>query len=60
MYKVIIAKSVFKFLKTQTKDFKVKVLDTLEEIATNPFEKKFDTKKMKGTEDHYRIRIGKV
>ncbi len=60
MYKVIISKSVLKFLKTQTKVFKVKVLDTLDEIAESPFEKKFDIKKMKGIEDHYRVRIGKV
>ncbi len=60
MYKTIIAKSVIKFLKTQSKDFRIKVLDVVAEIAEAPFDNQYDIKKMKGIEDHYRIRIGKV
>lgn len=59
-YKLLIAKAVIAFFKTQNKSVIQKSLTTFDEIAANPFDNHYDIKKMQGCNNHYRLRLGKI
>ncbi len=59
-YEVKYHKSVIKFLQKQNKDFAKRVLDSFDEIASNPLGSTQDVKPLSGSpKNHYRLRIGK-
>lgn len=58
MYKIEFTKQAVKDLKLIQKDYQIKILSTIKELALDPFNKKFDVKKLKGTTNSYRIRVG--
>lgn len=62
IYKVLILKSVMKFLKKQNIDLRKKVLSVFKEISGNykNIITKYDIRVMQGINNHYRLRIGKI
>lgn len=58
MYQIKTSKSVDNFL-AKHHDIRQRVLDKLEILAQNPYENTLDTKKLQGTDNRYRLRIGK-
>jgi len=59
-YKLLIAKDVVAFLKYQQKSIIQKSLMAFDDIANNPFDNRYDIKKMQGYTNHYRLRLGKI
>ena len=58
MYKVLFQKSAFKEYKKLPKKVQVKIDESLEILSVNPLSEILRFKKIRGRENHYRIRIG--
>jgi mRNA interferase RelE/StbE len=61
MYKVCLNKQVKKFIEKQDKNLKQRIKKAFEELEKNPYptNPKLDIKKLKASNDNYRLRIGK-
>ncbi len=61
VFDVKVKRRVFKALERLPRDYRLRVLEALDELSTNPVPfKKYDLKKLKGYEDTFRIRIGDI
>jgi mRNA interferase RelE/StbE len=61
MYSIFIHKKAAKFLKSRSSSIKLIVKQKLESLREDPFtHPKLDIKKLKGQENVYRLRIGKI
>jgi len=62
MLKLMVSKSVYKFFKNQNRDLKEKILSIFKHISidyqVNSI--KYDIKPLKGKENQYRLRVGKM
>jgi len=58
LYKVLFQKSAFKEYKKLPKKVQVKIDESLEILSVNPLSEILRFKKIRGRENHYRIRIG--
>lgn len=58
MYKVTTSKVVDKFL-AKHRDLAPKIIHSLEQIAKNPYSNSQDIAKLQGTQNCYRLRVGK-
>lgn len=58
MYKVLFQKSAFKEYQKLPKQVRSKVDECLEVLAVNPLSEILRFKKIRGRENHYRIRVG--
>ena len=61
MYKVYLNKQVKKFIEKQDKNLKQRIRRAFKELEKNPYptNSKLDIKKLKASNDNYRLRIGK-
>ena len=60
MYKIDYHKRVLKFLAKKDYKFKKQILDTFDDIASNPYNTNYDIKPFKcSANNRYRLRIGK-
>ena len=61
MYKIYLSKQVKKFIEKQDKNLKQRIKKVFKELEKNPYPNnpKLDTKKLKASNDNYRLRIGK-
>ncbi len=59
MYKIIFQKQVSKFINTRTPKERIHIAEALSELGNNPFANNPDIKKLKGSNDKYRLRLGK-
>lgn len=55
--KVLIEKKARRQMENLTEDLKVRIIEALKELETG-FSAGLDIKKLKGTKNHYRIRVG--
>lgn len=58
MYRILFQKSAFKEYKKLPKKIREKVDESLEILSVNPISEILRFKKIRGKENHYRIRIG--
>ena len=58
MYEILFTKSAAKEYKKLPKAIKIKVQETLEILSINPLAEILKFKKIRGKENHYRIRLG--
>lgn len=58
VYKTLFHKKVEKFLDSHL-DIKTRTLLAFKKISNSPYNNDTDSKKLKGTQNHYRLRIGK-
>jgi len=59
MYKIVFQKQVSKFINTRTPKERIRIAEALSELGNSPFENSLDIKKLKGSSDRYRLRLGK-
>ncbi len=60
-FKVRIKRKAAKTLERLPKEYRLRVLEVLDELKTNPVPyKNYDIKKLKGFEDTFRVRIGDI
>ena len=60
-FKVRIKRKVAKTLEHLSKEYRLRVLEVLDKLKTNPIPyKDYDIKKLKGFEDTFRVRIGDI
>ena len=60
-FKVRIKRKAAKTLERLTKEYRLRVLEVLDELKTNPVPyKNYDIKKLKRFEDTFRVRIGGI
>jgi mRNA interferase RelE/StbE len=57
-FKVVFQKSAFKEYKSLPKKVKLKVDEVLQILSINPLSEVLRIKKLRGKENHYRIRVG--
>jgi len=61
VFNVKVKHRAFKALERLPRDYRLRVLEVLDELSTNPIPfKRYDLKKLKGYEDTFRIRIGEI
>ena len=61
VFVVKVKRRAFKALERLPRDYRLRVLEALDELSTNPIPfKRYDLKKLKGYEDTFRIRIGDI
>ncbi len=61
LFKVKVKRRAAKTLEHLPKDYRLRVLEILDKLKTNPIPfKNYDIKKLKGFEDAFRIRIGDI
>ena len=61
VFVVKVKRRAFKALEGLPRDYRLRVLEALDELSTNPIPfKRYDLKKLKGYEDTFRIRIGNI
>ncbi|MEZ4525967.1 MAG: type II toxin-antitoxin system RelE/ParE family toxin [Desulfobacterales bacterium] len=59
MYKIVLEKQVSKFINTRTPKERIRIAEALSELGNSPFENSLDIKRLKGSSDKYRLRLGK-
>ena len=60
-FNVNVKRRAFKDLERLPRDYRLRVLEVLDELSANPIPfKRYDLKKLKGYEDTFRIRIGNI
>jgi len=60
-FNVNVKRRAFKALERLPRDYRLRVLEVLDELSANPIPfKRYDLKKLKGYEDTFRIRIGNI
>ncbi len=59
MYDIELSKNVEKFIKTRTRTLQVRIASIIDIIANDPYINNLDIKELKGSKNHYRLRIGK-
>ncbi len=57
-YKIVFQKSAFKEYEKLSKSLKIKIDSALEILSINPFSEIIYFKKLRGKENHYRVRVG--
>jgi len=57
IFKVLIERKALKQIESLTKDTRPRVTEALQELE-NGFSSRLDIKKLKGTKNHYRVRVG--
>lgn len=57
-YSIEFDKSAFKYLQKLDKPMRVRIVHCLQILSENPFNSELDVKRMKGTIDEFRLRIG--
>jgi len=61
VFSVKVKRRAFKALEWLPRDYRLRVLEVLDELSTNPIPfKKYYSKRLKGYEDTFRIRIGEI
>ena len=61
VFGVKVKRRAFKALERLSRDYRLRVLEALDELSTNPIPfKRYDLKKLKGYKDTFRIRIGDI
>ncbi|MEB3780828.1 MAG: type II toxin-antitoxin system RelE/ParE family toxin [Desulfurococcales archaeon] len=61
VFVVKVKRRAFKALERLPRDYRLRVLEALDKLSTNPIPfKRYDLKKLKGYEDTFRIRIGDI
>ncbi len=61
MYKILISKKVTKFIRSQSRQFQNNIKRKINFLSEDPFNHpSLDIKKMKGYDNIYRLRIGKI
>ena len=61
VFDVKVKRRAFKALEQLPRDYRLRVLEALDELSTNPIPfKRYDLKKLKGYKDTFRIRIGDI
>ncbi len=61
MFRVKIKRRAVKILERLPRDYRIRILEILDELKVNPLPyKRYDLKKLKGVEDAFRIRMGDV
>ncbi len=61
VFNVKVKRRAFKALERLPRDYRLRVLEALDELSTNPIPfKRYDLKKLKGYEGTFRIRIGDI
>ena len=58
MYSLQLRKQVVKFINSRTPKERRVIAETLEKLRINPYHNTLDIKKLKGTAQKYRLRIG--
>ncbi len=56
-FKVLVEKNARRQIEKQSEDVKARIIETLKELEKG-FSARLDIKKLKGTKNHYRIRVG--
>jgi mRNA interferase RelE/StbE len=57
-YSIEFDKNAFKYLRKLDKPTRTRIVRTLEILSENPFNSELDIKRMQGTIDEFRLRIG--
>ncbi|MEB2793597.1 MAG: type II toxin-antitoxin system RelE/ParE family toxin [Caldisphaeraceae archaeon] len=61
VFNVKVKRWAFKALERLPRDYRLRILEALDELSINPIPfKKYDLKKPKGYEDTFRIRVGDI
>jgi len=61
VFNVKVKRRAFKALERLPRDYRLRVLEVLDELSANPIPfKKYNLRKLKGYEDTFRIRIGTI
>lgn len=58
MYTLQLRKQVVKFINSRTPKERKIIAEAFEELRTNPYHNTLDIKKLRGTDQKYRLRIG--